>query len=66
MMPMKKKAADISALDSLMDSEGAEDASVEPVEAKVDAKAPKEDPATVIASIQSQLDELSSMLQSMG
>lgn len=61
-LPMKKKGTDMSAMDALMDSQGAEDASAEPVaEAKVD-KQPKGDPGELISSIQSQLDELSQLL----
>jgi hypothetical protein len=62
MMPMKKKG-DMSALDSLMDSQGVEDASAEStIEQAEDVKSPKGDPATLIATIQSELDELSQLL----
>jgi hypothetical protein len=62
-LPIKpKKQADMSAMDALMDSQGVEDAGAEPAAEQAEDVKPKGDPATLIATIQSELDELSQLL----
>lgn len=61
-MKLPAKNGDMSAIDELMDSRGAEDAGSEPAAEAVEDVKPKGDPAELISSIQAQLDELSQLL----
>jgi hypothetical protein len=62
MMKPMKKSGDMSAIDELMgESSEHETAEDEGAEEVAEAK-PKGDPAEILASIQSQLDELSLLL----